>query len=160
MLSETILTALNWQLNHEQTNAQVYLLYSTIADYHGLTGACSWFAKQSQEEQGHAKLIYSYISDKGHVPYFLAIPEQPSTLMDLPTLMSKTVELEASTTANLQALAELCKTEGDDQTYHLILKMLDEQVEETKMTSDILQRLNISSSGAGLLLIDQELGKR
>lgn len=158
MLSESIVTALNWQLNHEQTNAQTYLMFSAIADYNGLPGATSWFAKQSAEETAHAMKIFTYICDQGHVPHLLFVPEFPSQYCGLLELMQKTVEAETNTTAYLKNISVLCKEEGDDQTYQLILEMLKEQIEEEKLALDTLRQVQYSSSN--LMVIDQILGAR
>lgn len=156
MLTENVLTALQLQLNHEITNYYTYKNFSGIADFQGLTGACKWFNKQADEEKSHFDKLYTYISDKGHIPQLLPIPDQPLEILTLDMLFAKAVELESYTTKNFKLLAELCKIEQDDQTYQLVLCYLNEQIEEEKIVGDMFRRSVMSMSNH--LIIDQELG--
>ena len=158
MLSEQILTALQFQLSHEITNAYTYKMFSGIADYQGLIGATSWFAKQSDEEKSHFEKIFTYICDQGHVPHLLQIPEIIPENLSLVELFARSCELEFQTTAYLKLLAQLCKQENDDQTYTFIQGMLIEQVEEERYCGDMHKRVCLSQGN--LILIDQELGQR
>lgn len=158
MLSESIQTALNWQLNHEQTNAQIYLMFSAIADYLGLPGATSWFLKQSDEERAHANKIFKYICDQGGVPHLLAIPEQLPEISSLEQLMARALETEVTTTNYLKTLATMCRAENDDQTYTLMQAMLTEQIEEEKNTGDALRQIQYSANN--IMIIDKILGER
>lgn len=160
MLSESVLRALTFQMQQEQTNSQIYRLFSSIADFQGLVGATSWFKKQSLEETEHFECISTYIQDQGHIITLLQIPEQTNQIVPLYDMFVKTLELEKETTRTLKLLAEICKEERDDQTFDFILKMLKEQIQEEKVASDILGRINLVGSGIGTILIDQELAKR
>lgn len=158
MLSENVLNALNIQMNHEMTNYFVYKNFSGISDYLGLNGAEHWFEVQANEEKGHFEKLYKYISDQGHVPHLMAVPEQLPEIVGLDGLFSKTVQLETQTTQNLKLVADICKEENDDQTYHLMQWYLTEQVEECKIAGEILQRVMMSMQN--ILIIDAELGAR
>jgi ferritin len=158
MVTESVLMALNFQLNHEITNFYTYKMFSGIADAQGLLGATSWFAKQADEEKAHFEKFHAYISDQGHIPHLLSIPEIKPEMLTLEELFSRTVILESGTTVYLKALAQICKQELDDQTYELVLWYLKEQVEEEKTVQDMLARVKLSASN--LLVIDHELGER
>jgi ferritin len=158
MLTENVLNALTLQMNNELTNYYVYKNFSGIADFCGLNGAEKWFDMQANEEKGHFEKFYKYISDQGHVPHLMTIPEQIPEIVGLDGLFLKTVALEAQTTSNIRQVATICKEENDDQTYELILWYLKEQVEEEDMVRTLYQRVIMSMNN--LLRIDQELGAR
>lgn len=160
MLSPTILEALNKQMQHENTNCQIYRNFSGIADYQSLIGTTKWFYLQSVEERLHFELIADYIQDQGHIPQLLSIPEQSMQTLTLYDMFVKTVETEKGTTASLKLISQLCKEENDDQTYLLIIEMLKEQIQEEKTATDILNRIKLAGTGLGFVIIDQELSER
>jgi len=161
MLSETILQALTFQMNSEITNSIIYKNFSGIADYLALTGAATWFDKQSQEEYEHFNKFYKYICDQGHIPHLLSVPEQIPEMASIEELFRRTVELEYQTTQQLKQISILCDEVNDDQTYEMIFWYLKEQIEEESTVSKIYKRLSmVMGHGAGILAIDRELGER
>jgi ferritin len=82
------------------------------------------------------------------------IPE----ILSLEELFERTLNIENDTSIKLKTVSTICKLEGDDQTFELILEMLKEQVEEVKMVQDILTRIKLCGKGLGEIIIDGELG--
>lgn len=160
MLTETILEAFNEQAQHEKTNEYIYRNFAGIADFQSLLGTTKWFMAQSSEEGKHFELVTTYIQDQGHIPKLMSIPEQEDTNITLYDMFVKTVAVEIGTTERLKKLCTLCKLESDDQSYKVALDLLYEQVEEVKMTTDILNRIKLAGTGLGFIVIDQELGER
>jgi len=64
VLSESMVEALNKQVNREIYSAYLYLSMSAYSTFEGLKGFANWFMVQYQEEMVHAMKIYDYINDQ------------------------------------------------------------------------------------------------
>ena len=65
MLSDTVLKALNHQVNEEMYSWYVYTAMANHFDHVALKGFAAWMRTQAQEELGHANRLMDYIRDRG-----------------------------------------------------------------------------------------------
>jgi ferritin len=161
MLSKTIQTALNDQINKEMFSSYLYMSMATHCVEHNLMGFAAWLRVQSAEEWAHAMKFYNYIhNDGGHVE--LQTIEKPLAKFKSPKeIFGMVLEHEQKVTASITKLYELALKEKDYPTQIMLQWFISEQVEEENTATQILDKLTlIGESVPGLLYLDKELGKR
>jgi ferritin len=161
MLSKKMLDALNEQINYEMSSAYLYLGFAAQFDALNLSGFAGWMKVQYQEENGHAMKFYGYVYDRGGSVILKAIP-QPNVKFRGPLDAFKQVlEHEKKVTASISDLYALALKESDYATQGLLQWFINEQVEEEKNATDIMEMLKISGeTGASLIMADRHLGMR
>ena len=161
MLKAPVEKALNDQINAELYSAYLYLAMSAWAQDHNFAGAAQWFKLQAQEELVHAGKFFDYIHDRGgHVslPAIDAPKAEWTTLVDV---YEHTFEHEQSVTELINSLVTIAKENTDHLTDNMLQWFVAEQVEEEATVSDLLGKLRlVGDNGAGLFMIDNELGQR
>ena len=79
MLNKKVEEALNAQINAEMWSAYLYLSMAAYCHANGNPGMGNWFQVQFQEEQDHAKIMFSYIIQRGGHVELKAIDAVPTT---------------------------------------------------------------------------------
>lgn len=163
MISKAIEKALNEQVNKEMFSAYLYMSMSAKAADLGLDGFAKWFMVQYHEEMFHAMKLYEYIIDQ-NARVVLDTIEKPQT--DWPSalaMMEATLAHEQTVTASIHHIVDIALEEKDYATHTFLQWYVTEQVEEEKNAGDIINQLELagdSGKGAGLFMIDRELGGR
>ncbi len=161
MLSQTLQNALNEQIKYELFSAYVYLAMSAYSENQNLQGFAHWMRVQSQEELGHAMKFFDYINDRNGSVELQAIDQPPGEFQSPLDMFEQALDHERKVTAAIHRLYELAVTENDYPTQTFLQWFIDEQVEEEKAASQIVERLKMSAgNSAALLLIDRELAAR
>ena len=158
----TVNDALIRQMQHERTNAQIYLNFSGICDCQGLTGAAAYFKKQSDDELKHFQLIFDYCCDRvGFTPELLDIPRvEFNHQMFLYDMFKQAFDLEVLTTQKLCAIKRQAIEQDDFLTDTFLDVMILEQREEEKSAETWFQRASmLTQTPFGVILLDQELAK-
>jgi len=160
MLSSVVFSMLNDQLNHERFNHATYRAFSASLDAASWPGAAHWFARQAAEEDSHVDLVMNYIIDQNAFPLFDAMPA-PNIPSGLAAFFQEALVIEQITTARLKELYYLDEAGQDPQTCFFAQQLLNEQIEEERAVTEILQRISNASNDTGaLFILDQELLKR
>ena len=161
MLSSTLQDAINRQINSELFSAHLYLSMAAYFETISLTGFASWMKIQHQEETDHALRLFDYVNDR-HGRVMLHAIEQPQIEFESPhSVMQRALEHEQAVTKMINSLYELAIAEKDYPSHVLLEWFVEEQVEEEKTLTDIVDHLNlIGKDGTGLLIIDERLGSR
>lgn len=161
MLTTRLQDALNVQINKEMYSSYLYLSMAAYFDSISLPGFASWMRLQSQEEYGHGLKIFDYVNDRGGRVMLQSIA-QPAIEFESPlAVLQQTLEHEQEVTASIYQLYELSQKEGDYPAQVMLQWFIDEQVEEEKTASEIVDHLKIiGNDGAGLLMIDDRMGRR
>jgi len=161
MLSEKILDALNKQLNSELYSAYLYLAMSAWFDYRGLKGFAHWMRVQAREELEHAMKIYNYINDRGGRVVLDDVKAVKREWSSVTEVFEHALEHERSVTKSIHDLLDLARSEGDKATEVFLHWFVNEQVEEEKIFSEILQLLRYGGETPQLILIlDRQLAER
>lgn len=159
-LSPTIQDALNKQLKAELFSSHLYLGLENYFDGLGLKGFAHWMRKHADEERGHALTFLAFIRDRQGTPVIPAL-EAPQQGWGSPQeAVTAAFNHEKAVTEMIHALYELAKKEGDNATAVFLHTFVDEQVEEEALFDDVVKRTALAGTGSGLLVLDQELGKR
>ncbi|HEY5615320.1 MAG TPA: ferritin [Bacteroidota bacterium] len=161
MLSKSMLKALNEQVNQELYASYLYLSMSAHFESANLPGFALWMQVQSKEENGHAMKIYKYIHNRGDRVMLEAIDKPPSSFKKPLDVMKQALEHEKKVTGLITRLYEVAMKEKDYPTQVMLQWFINEQVEEEKTASDIIELLKqVGDAPAGLIMLDRQLGAR
>jgi len=162
MLSPTLEKAINEQINKEFYSAYLYLSMAAHFDALNLPGFAKWMKVQAGEEQGHGMRLYGHVYDRGGKVTLEAIVRPPVDFARPLAVFEQVLEHEKQVTASIKALYGLAAKEGDDAAAIFLQWFVNEQVEEEKNATDIIQQLKMSGDQSfGLLFMDTHvLGKR
>lgn len=161
MLSKKMTTAMNNQVTAELYSSYLYVSMSAWLKAEGHPGAAHWMGLQAREEVFHASKIYNYILDRGSQIKLGAIEAPPMKWKSPLEVFEAAYAHEQKVTALINNLMTLAKSEGDHASEIFLQWFVTEQIEEEASTLDAAQKYKLASGqGAGLFMIDQELGAR
>ena len=161
MLSKRLQAALNEQIVRELESAYVYLSMCAYFEAQNLRGMAHWMRLQAQEELKHAMKIFDFVNDRGGRVELGAIAKPPVDFKSPLDAFQEALAHEQKITECINDLYDLADDEDDYPTEVMLHWFIDEQVEEEKSASEIVEQLKlIGESGAGLLILDQKLGQR
>jgi ferritin len=161
MLSKTVYTALNKQMNTELFSAFLYLNMSSAANEMGFKGVASWFNVQYQEEMVHFMKFYTYINSQGEQAVVDKMAKPGSSFPNLLVFFQETLKHEQFITKCINELTELSVKEKDHATQIFLQWFITEQIEEEENDREIIGKLKlIGDNGYGQLMLDTELGAR
>jgi ferritin len=160
-LSKKMQDAMNEQIKEELASAYIYLSMAAYCESINLGGFASWMEAQAGEEQEHAMKFYNFIHDRGGRVKLLALPQPPTEFEGPVDVFEKTLEHEQYITGRIHDLYALAVEENDYASLGILQWFVDEQVEEEKTATDILEMLKmIGDKGQGLILLDRQLAQR
>lgn len=161
MIKKTIQEAINEQIMQELYAANLYLSMAMYFEYLNLSGCEHWMKKQWEEETGHARRLMDFLNDRSGRVYISGLEKPPVEFKSVLDVFEKALKHEQHVTELINELYALSVKEKDYQTQTFLQWFLTEQVEEEASLEEIIDRIKIGGQKeAGLLLIDQELGKR
>jgi ferritin len=161
MISAPMHEALSEQLNREFASAYLYLAMSAYCSHSDFNGAAAWLKHQHEEEQLHAAKVYDYLIGQGVQVVLARVPEPPSGFGSLLDVFEASLVHEHEMTTRLNDLSDLALREKDHATYNLLQWFVNEQIEEEASLGAIIAKLKmVADDGYGLLMIDNELGRR
>lgn len=161
MLNLKIQEAINAQIKHELASAYLYLSMSAYFEANNLPGFASWMRIQADEEREHAMKFFDYVNDRGG-RVTLQVIEQPQVDWDSALKVFEQVyHHEQKVTSLIHAIYKLAVEEADYPTQVMLHWFIDEQVEEEKNASGILDQLKaVEGHTSALFMLDHRLGKR
>jgi ferritin len=161
MLSKTIQDAMNTQINHELASAYAYLSMAAYCESANLPGFAHWMQVQAREELGHAMKFYGTINDRGGRVIVHAIAQPAVEFRSPLDVFEQALANEQHVTATINQLYGLAVQEGDYASQVFLNWFVEEQVEEEKSASHIVETLKmIGDNKAALHLLDRELAGR
>jgi ferritin len=160
-LTKEIAQALNDQINLELASAYAYLGMSAYFEHEGYTGFAAWMRLQGREENGHADRFFKYLLDRDGKVELQAI-EKPRIHFKSPLeAFEASLAHEEKVSASINRVYELAAAHKDYATQSFLKWFLDEQVEEEKTVTEIINRLKlVGDSAGGLMQLDAEGGRR
>lgn len=161
MLSDTIQSALNVQINEEMHSAYIYLAMAAESDRMGLPGFNNWFKQQYAEELAHAERFFNYILERGGEVNLTTIEGPKIANETAVSLFEKSLSHEQHITQCIFKLKDLARAESDHATDNFLEWFVAEQVEEEAAAQGVLDQLKlVDGNSSGLFLIDRELSSR
>jgi ferritin len=161
MISKKMADRLNEQINREMYSGFLYLAMAARMREAGYKGVGNWFTIQYHEEMYHAMKFFGYLEDQGAAVDLKAIAKPELKETSIKELFQRSLEHEKSVTKSIHEIMALAVEEKDYATEVLAQWYVDEQVEEEKNATEILQTIELlGNSLQGLFLLNVELGKR
>jgi ferritin len=161
MISKTMETALNKQVNREFYSEFLYLSMAGYFETLFLKGFAKWMRVQAKEEHTHAMKIYEFIIVRGG-NVELGIIEAPKAKWASPgKVFEDAYAHEQKVTGFINSLVDLAVKEKDHATFEFLQWFVREQVEEEANANDVLSQIAIVGDIVGhLFCLDHQLGKR
>jgi ferritin len=161
MLSKSLQEALNDQINKELYSAYFYLGMSAWCESQNLPGGAHWLSAQAGEEQGHALKLFRFVIDRGGKISLQAIAQPPQEFTSLLDLFEQVLEHEKKVTALIHGLYKAALAESDYPSQVMLQWFINEQVEEEKNATAIVETLKtVGTQGASLFMVDRQLAAR
>lgn len=160
-MKDTMLKALNEQINAEMYSSYLYLSMEAYFQSLSLEGFAAWMRAQVQEELFHAMKFYDFVCERGGRVVLETI-KKPDSNWKSPLLAFKQIlKHEQLVTSLISDLVEQAMKEKDHATLNFLQWFVAEQVEEEASVGAIVDKLQlIKNDTSGLFLLDAELGKR
>lgn len=161
MIKQSLVDAINEQINKEIFSEYYYLSMAAYLESEDLSGFAQFFKVQVEEERFHAMKFFDFLNDRGGKVILTAI-EAPKTDFSSPEEIFKLAyEHEKFVTESINHLMELAIKENDYALRSFLQWYIDEQVEEeATMNKYVSQLRRMGNNGHGILMIDKELSQR
>jgi ferritin len=156
-----MLAEMNVQIREELYSAYLYLSMAAHFESANLPGFATWMKKQAGEEQEHAMKFFEHIHDRGGKVTLHAIAQPPVDFKTPLSIFEQVLEHEKVVTGRIHLLYKLA-VEGKDYASQTFLTwFVNEQVEEEKNATQIVESLKMMGDSANaLFMLDSVLGKR
>lgn len=161
MLSDTMLAALNKQINHEFHAAYAYLGMAGFCDAENYDGFAKWMRLQAEEEIEHGMKIYEHIQERGGVVELMPIDKPTAKFDSIRIMFEQALKLEQNNTAAINKLYEQAIDEKDHPVKVLLHWFIEEQVEEENNLESLLAKINMAKEHPStILMLDRYMGRR
>ena len=158
MLSKTLVTHLNEQINLEFYSSNMYLQMSSWCEFKGLEGCAQFMKLHAQEEMGHMLRLFNYVNETGAMAVVGKIKSPPTEFKNVKDLFEKTYEHEQAVTKKINELADVAMKDKDYSTFNFLQWYVAEQHEEEKLFKSILDKIEmVGIDDKGLFFFDQEM---
>jgi ferritin len=161
MLNKKVQEAINEQIKNELYSGYLYLSMSAYFDANNLPGFARWMRLQAEEEQEHALKFFDFVNDRGGRVVLQAIDQPPIEFDSAFAIFRQTLEHEQKVTSLIHHLYELALEENDYPSQVMLQWFIDEQVEEEKNATQIVDTLKmVGDKGQALIMLDRALARR
>ena len=158
MVSKTIESALNRQIELEGASSQYYLAMASWAEFQGLNGVAQFLYRQSDEERMHMLKLIRFINERGgraHIPK-LDTPKQE--FESVTQIFEEVLNHEMLVSNEINHLVDICLKEKDYTTHNFLQWYVSEQIEEESLARNVLDKLKlIGEDKSGLYFFDRDL---
>ena len=159
MLKPEVESALNDQLNQEQSASHEYLAMTAYLEGRNLNGFAAFMRRQSDEERAHALKIFDHISERGGTPRLMAIKVPDQEFDSAKAVFEAARNRERDNTRSIHALFKLARDHDDYPTQTMLQWFIEEQVEEEAWCEEAVDLLTMAGdSSSALLMLDQKYG--
>lgn len=161
MIGTKMQAALNGQITQELFASQVYLSMCAHFESEGLPGFARWMRAQAEEEREHALRLFDFVHDREGQVSLGGIDAPPSEFGAPLEVFEAALGHERKVSAMIGNLYRLAMDEADYAAQVMLQWFVNEQVEEEKTISDIVDRLRLAGNDkSALLMLETELGQR
>ncbi len=158
MISENLQSAINTQIRNEYYSSYLYLSMSAYCESMNFSGFAGWLRKQSEEELAHAMRLLDFLIDMDGRVVLESIDQPPSEFGSLQEVFQEVFDHEREVTTMINGLYELALSERDHAAAVELHWFIQEQVEEEKSASDIVEKLKLAGNdSAALIILDQHI---
>lgn len=155
-----------YALINEQIQKELYsaYLYFDISNYYKdatLDGFANWFYVQAQEEMSHAMLFKDYLLNNDEKVRLLTVDAPLGEYKDFSQPLDVALKHEKHVTSLINAIYATAQEAKDYRAMNFLNWFINEQMEEEKNASDLIQQYRLFGGDAkGLYSLDNELKAR
>lgn len=161
MISKTMERAINEQINKELFSSYLYLSMAAYFENTGLPGAAKWMIVQSGEEREHGMKLFEHLIERGGRVALGALAAPEAEWANPMAAFQAVYTHEQFVTKSIHGLYEVAIQEKDYAVQVLLQWFINEQVEEEKNASDVIESMKrIEAHETAVLQLDHQLGKR
>lgn len=154
-----VFNELNRQYNQELNAAHSYRALAFWCEAQNLRGFSCYFDKQSAEECTHAKKIAGHLIDRAALPETEAIPAPKQKFGSLLEAAQHAEAMEQANTAGVNAVYEAALAAKDYPAQVLMHWFINEQVEEERWSTEMVERVKAASCAGSLMDLDRHIEK-
>lgn len=158
-MNQLIAKAFNEQGNHERLAAASYDAIAYWCDAEDYSGFATFFFKQGEEEREHAQAFFQHLLDRGVQPKLEALDAPQSDFKNITEVALLAQTLEADNTAKIKLCYEISLETKDYESQPMLLKFIDEQVEEEAWTSKLVTLAKRAECPGALYNLDRHISK-
>ena len=147
------------QVAHELSNERLYMVFAGWCNAHGFPETSRFFMDRSAEEHKHAMAFIDHMQKIGKsAPIPHTTDDNCPTLVDLESLLVGAVTRELETSGMIGEMFDQAQADKDHTALPLILKYLDEQVEEEQWSRSILRLWRMCKASGSIIDFENEIG--
>lgn len=147
------------QIAHELSNERLYLVFAGWCNAHGFPETSRFFMERSGEEHKHAMAFIDHVQKTGkaaQIPH--TTDDKSPVLTDLESLLVGAVERELETSGMIGEMFDQAQMDKDYTALPLIIKYLDEQVEEEQWSRSLLRLWRLCKASGSIVDFENEIG--
>lgn len=152
LITDAMNKKLNEQIANELNASYHYLSMACRFDHMGLRIFAARFEQQSDEERGHALRILKYIQDVGGEVSLAALARPRDDYNSVLSIVQAALDSEMNVTRQINDLVALADQQNDYATRSFLQWFVDEQIEEVRSMTDLLQLVKMAGESSALLV--------
>lgn len=147
------------QVAHELSNERLYMVFAGWCNAHGFPETSRFFMERSAEEHKHAMAFIDHVQKIGKsAPIPHTTDDKCPPLIDLESLLVGALERELETSGMIGEMFDQAQADKDHTALPLILKYLDEQVEEEQWARSLLRLWRLCKASGSIVDFENEIG--
>ncbi len=160
-MNKKLLDEMNIQVNKEMYSGYLYLAMAAHFEEKNLPGFAHWMTIQAGEELEHAMKFFKFLNEIGGKIILEAIEKPDSEFGNPQKVFKQVLEHEQYVTSRIHLLYKLAVETNEFPTQMFLQWFVNEQVEEEKNATEILENLKLAGeSGNSILMLDRALNQR
>ena len=160
-MNKKLLDEMNVQINKEMYSGYLYLAMAAHFEEENLSGFAHWMTVQAEEELEHAMKFIKFLPEAGGKVILDTIEKPDSDFGSPQKVFEQVLKHEQYVTSRIHLLYKLAVETSEYPTQIFLQWFVNEQVEEEKNATEILENLKLAGeSGNALLMMDRALAQR
>ncbi len=139
LISKKLNAAFNEEIGLELFASNQYLNMSAYLEGQALRKLAAMFAKQADEERGHALKFVKYLNDVGGAVVIPAISAPKATFKSVEEVVQKSLDWEVEVTDRINEMMTMAIAEKDYAAQDFLRWFVTEQVEELATFENLLK---------------------
>jgi len=158
MMNKNVEKSINEQIKREEFSSRLYLAMAIWCESNGFPGAAGFLYKHADEERIHMLKLVHFVADRGGKAKLMPMDPPEQNYKSLLEVFKEIMKHEEYITASINELYGVALKENEYTTANFLQWYINEQVEEEKLFSTILDKISlVGADKAGMFHIDKEL---
>lgn len=158
MMNKNVEKAINEQIKREEFSSRLYLAMAIWCESNGFPGAAEFLFKHADEERVHMLKLVHFVADRGGKAQLMSMDPPEQNYKSLLEVFKEIMKHEEFITESINKLYGVALKENEYTTANFLQWYINEQVEEEKLFSTILDKISlVGADKAGMFHIDKEL---